>query len=674
MKKLVLLLFLVSIQFGFSQWESCNNGMYGKFIDQITALDSNIIAQTNSCNIMVSHDLGDSWTEINLSQIENIECFAHNGKDIFAGTYNGNIYVSSNFGDDWKKINNWTIETSIKSIAASDSIKIASTNDSILFLSTDYGNNWTDKIEQLEEKIYSLLINGKNIIASSYNKLYLSADYGKNWSELNIFNDIKYITCLIETENIIFAGTNNGLYLSTDNGLNWSQTSFEKPVTNIVTNINKIFINSYGNGLFYSSDRGITWSQKNGEYTDMALSKLAYGSNKLIAGTWAGVYISSDDGNQWISKNSGLSLVNVWSFNGDSNNIYAGTNCGLFVSSDNGTHWEQRIKGLEVPDILKFYIDNKNIYAILNGSKEIYRSTDLGNNWLPFFSTCPIVNSISAKNNKIVIATEKNGILVSLDDGLTWVYKNNGLLDSNIFFITFVGNNICAESKEGLYISTDNGDNWKRKLNFTDSLYYNPITVNDNIIITTDKHYIYKSTDYGENWSDSTNSLSIPYRVDGCLLYKNNIYLDAWYGNFMHGYFLSTDYGKNWTIFDFGSSSITVEAFIVNKDYIMFSDACYGAVRAKLSDIISSDVQENKPQKIENIQIFPNPANDFITINLNNYEYSESNITILNPIGIEVKHLNIHNSSGCLNIDIKDIPAGVYFLRIGNETKMFVKE
>lgn len=673
MKKLVLFLFFVLIQIGFSQWERCNNGMHGKFIYQITALDSSIIIQTNSCNIMVSHDLGDSWTENYLGDIENVEYFAHNGKDIFAGTYNGNIYVSSNFGDDWKKINNWTIDKSIKSIAVSENMIVATTNDSVLIISTDYGNNWIDNFTQPKINIFSILIHGNNIIISSYNEIFLSTDIGKSWVRKMIFDDCYYIG-LIETENIIFAGTNNGLFLSTNNGSNWSKTSFDKNVSSMVAKDNKIFISSYQNGLFLSSDCGINWSKRNDEYTSISFSKLAHSGNQLITGNQAGVFMSSDDGNKWVPKNSGLSLVNVWSFKDNSYNIYAGTNCGLFVTSDNGSNWKQKISGLANPDIIKFYVDNNNIYAIPNGTKTIYRSTDSGNNWQPFFSSCPIMTSISTKNNKIVIATEKKGILASMDDGHTWMYKNQGLLDSNIFFVSFVGNNICAESKEGLYISTDNGDNWVRKLNFTDSLYYNPITINDHIILTTDKHYIFISTDYGENWSDSTNSLAIPYKVESIILSKNNIFLDAWYGYFLHGYFLSTDYGKHWSIFDFGSQSVTIEAFIANEDYIFFSDACSGVIRAKISDIIVSGIKETDPQKIENIQIFPNPANDFLTIKLANPEFSESKITILNPIGIEVKNMNIQNSSGSINIDIKDIPAGVYFLRIGNETKMFVKE
>ncbi|MBI5326291.1 MAG: T9SS type A sorting domain-containing protein [Ignavibacteriae bacterium] len=77
------------------------------------------------------------------------------------------------------------------------------------------------------------------------------------------------------------------------------------------------------------------------------------------------------------------------------------------------------------------------------------------------------------------------------------------------------------------------------------------------------------------------------------------------------------------------------------------------------------------------LSIYPNPASNFIEINLGAiHELHMQDIRIYNTIGECV----LNNSSSILQngdvikIDISNLYPGVYFVRIGNEMKMFVKE
>jgi len=104
-------------------------------------------------------------------------------------------------------------------------------------------------------------------------------------------------------------------------------------------------------------------------------------------------------------------------------------------------------------------------------------------------------------------------------------------------------------------------------------------------------------------------------------------------------------------------------------------------------------VESNEKTQNKNIQISPNPASEYIEINLVNVVetglrpvstgFSEG-IRVYNALGECVKNPTpalVHTPAplergireGVLRIDVSDLPAGVYFIRIGDAVKSFVK-
>ena len=87
------------------------------------------------------------------------------------------------------------------------------------------------------------------------------------------------------------------------------------------------------------------------------------------------------------------------------------------------------------------------------------------------------------------------------------------------------------------------------------------------------------------------------------------------------------------------------------------------------------------------IRIKPNPSSDFITIQFSNKELqlfaTEDKVQIFDVLGIEVGQSSLidntaHNNSqsgmiDLLKIDVSHLPAGVYFIRIGDKVEKFVK-
>lgn len=80
---------------------------------------------------------------------------------------------------------------------------------------------------------------------------------------------------------------------------------------------------------------------------------------------------------------------------------------------------------------------------------------------------------------------------------------------------------------------------------------------------------------------------------------------------------------------------------------------------------------ENIIGESENLKIYPNPAQDFITIELENQANFDYNILIINNLG-QIVQQDILNQN-VQQIPVNHLPKGIYTLRIENEKTVFVK-
>jgi hypothetical protein len=72
------------------------------------------------------------------------------------------------------------------------------------------------------------------------------------------------------------------------------------------------------------------------------------------------------------------------------------------------------------------------------------------------------------------------------------------------------------------------------------------------------------------------------------------------------------------------------------------------------------------------LHIFPNPANDFLHINI--HPTSERiKIEIINSFGIVALHQTVNQNNGNVTISIADLSPGVYFVKINGLTQKFIK-
>jgi len=76
---------------------------------------------------------------------------------------------------------------------------------------------------------------------------------------------------------------------------------------------------------------------------------------------------------------------------------------------------------------------------------------------------------------------------------------------------------------------------------------------------------------------------------------------------------------------------------------------------------------EDVDGSFEPINIYPNPANNKINIEINDSEFVGSRLIVLNSNGSKVYSQNLSSTSTLESIDIGDFPKGIYFIKLINE-------
>jgi photosystem II stability/assembly factor-like uncharacterized protein len=283
-------------------------------------------------------------------------------------------------------------------------------------------------------------------------------------------------------------------------------------------------LGSTDGGLFISHDGGATWAGSN-ELKHQSIRALAYApsdSKVMIAGTLSGVYRSEDSGEHWklISPEGSKEIHEVESIAVDPTDpkiIYAGTWHLPWKTTDGGEHWHNIKQGIiEDSDVFSIIVDPKEpktVYAsacsgiyksddggekflkvqgipstarrtrvlmqdpehlqtVFAGTTEgLFRTDDAGSYWAPMTSNDVIVNDVyvdPADSHHVLMATDRGGVLASMDGGTSFFPSNTGFSARQVTSLTsdphapsnlYIG---VVNDKQwgGAFFSTDGGFNW----------------------------------------------------------------------------------------------------------------------------------------------------------------------------------------------------------------------
>lgn len=237
----------------------------------------------------------------------------------------------------------------------------------------------------------------------------------------------------------VFAGRTNPpgrVMISTNNGQNWMPDSSEfidQANTLVAKQSDTIFAGLSIFGVVRSTDGGFNWSivgLVETEVFSLGISRVG----DIFAGTWLeGVFRSTSGGDSWVSANSGLCPppscpVKSFAFDSTGTIFAAPEGAGIFYSINHGELW------LPLPSPVP-YVQALSVHpsgALLAGTSiGLFRTTDSGASWS--HDSIGIVSSISINvAGHIFAGTVGNGVFRSTDVGNTWIPVNSGLTNLNI--------------------------------------------------------------------------------------------------------------------------------------------------------------------------------------------------------------------------------------------------
>jgi hypothetical protein len=351
------------------------------------------------------------------------------------------------------------------------------------------------------------------------------------------------------------------------------------------------------------------------------------------------------------------------------------TNNGICVNNGVGYSWNTYTSSLPVWEAIPY--DTSNVLLVMgNGSNSdgIYKF-NLSTNTYNVIEWCinPTFVKYCTINNTYYAGTRYNGMLSSAD-GITWntipYFQGKGCAAMDFYgqhIVVTQENNIFAT-----YCSDDGGITWNQS---SSNIPFHDIAFDMNGILygvftgISNSSGLYLSHDFGHTWNMESfidNINTVGFDVLGKIF-------TGFHGASapQEGVAIYDTTANNFTFLNIGLPNKNIHQFKVSplfSSIVIF--ACTDTGVYYCNDYFSS-VQNNYFVE-NNLQIYPNPANDKIEIT----GLDNGTIEIIDIQGQLVKTLN--TSSTKTTIDLIKLSSGVYVIKVitdrGATVKKFIKE
>ena len=597
-----------------------------------------LYAVTNS-NILISADAGVTWqTAGAIGRWRDIELKPNNSNVIYAAKQSSggsNIYRSTDGGVNWAVINNGITGSRYRPL-----ISVTPDNPEViyaLFSASDYSFHGLYKSSDSGDS-WIMQSSSPNILGRETDG---SGSGGQSWYDLSL-------GVATNNENLVYVGGIN-IWRSDNGGADWDidansgnnqqlysymhvdQHAFEfNPHTHVAYAGNDGGFYKYMENLnkWVDISDGLEISQ----FYNLGLSQS--NPNRLVAG-------AQDNGTEMLTNSTWDAIMGGDGMackidHYDEDIIYAEYQYGGLRKSYNGGNSWNNIKpvGYEGGWNTPYEMHSTNSDIIVIGYDEVYRSSTGGAIWDSIsynVSGGQAIRSIALapSDEDYIYAASYSKIKVTKDAGLTWTYIKPGLANYNITDIT---------------VSTNNPDRaW-----VTFSEYNNT-------------HKVYETNDAGSSWANISGN-NLPGLPVNCIVYQGGANDDLYIGTDI-GVYHKDNSMTDWVPFNDGLPNVIVKELKIHYDEGTISAATFGRGVWK-SDLntLSTSVD---PDKQVHFKIYPNPAEDKITISTSQKNISVSIYTITGKKVIETNTKTINTSS---------FARGYYIVEIKNKNGYATRE
>ena len=370
-------------------------------------------------------------------------------------------------------------------------------------------------------------------------------------------------------------------------------------------------------------------------------------------------------------------------------NLYIGANDGVYESTDGGNNWTHLSSVDANASSAYFHITEAGNYWYLGSSTQsIYRSSDQGQTWQIDTAGMNIITSLAQVRDlhydgtmlyAIVDVTQysRSDFFYKDPNTSTWMkptsVQGQDQWGPHFKKVVKYNNQLYATTSRGMFQSTDGGDTWVPYGGPNGNRGLNLIVHNNNMYLTTvgvgSANDVHIDKFDGTNWTDVTPTGFAHGHYDKDVIYSdgNAIYFSMKKAlvpdtNYVYK---STDDGASWTMLSVDDQNIkcALTSFAVaNGELFAVTGVCGTGPTSQKGVKFGGTTGINDNQLNDLIKMYPNPANDFVTI---------TNL----PIGSTMRILDITGkvvySSAITNeqtttINTTDFINGIYLIRIEN--------
>ena len=345
----------------------------------------------------------------------------------------------------------------------------------------------------------------------------------------------------------------------------------------------------------------------------------------------------------------------------------------ISLSKDGGYTWDS-IQLNTKKDIIKIKFLDENYGIAFGGYKTLFKTYNGGLDWEEFN-----LNYFGSEQENYG-TTEISIDLVGKDSliAVIYNYKNS----SNKFYT--------------LAKTLDGGKNWNLGSKIPKNSDFKPFFIGmdegwlaGRVGAGNQKYYdvIYYTSDGGQTWETQLDTILYPESGLTGGIYFANHYEGLAYGE--GKIWRTTDGGKNWINEVFPWTEMDAFTKLVFPKRHTYKIIANEYLKGRIWMYENPTSVNNYETNHSNYIIYPNPTSDFITISLgsfgacsnenNNVASPNASIEIYDVMGILVTQTptSVFNSQTKVldlpRIDISHLPAGVYFMKVGNRFEKFVK-
>ena len=332
------------------------------------------------------------------------------------------------------------------------------TADGHIFGSEDAGDHWSllgRAGNRQDSVVTAIVVSGseaRRLLVSTWSQdgtagggIFRSEDGGHSWRASGLTGHaVRAMAAAPSDAKVIVAGALDGVYRSNDGGESWERISPENHAE--LRNLDSVAIDPQDPRTIYAGTFHLPWR-------------------------------TSDGGKSWGAIHQGMiddsDVMSIAIDRNKSSRVLASACSGIYLSDDGAAQW-RKVQGIPYSarrtlQILQDPVNASTMYAAT--TEGLWRTTNAGAAWARLTPGDWVINTVAIVPNgsgasRIVIGTERFGVLASDDDGKKFREANGGFNHRQILALALDPQEhgkvlaVLANAPDAIVATSDGGENW----------------------------------------------------------------------------------------------------------------------------------------------------------------------------------------------------------------------